>query len=64
LEEIDIHVSRAPPEHKRVLVKIYTKTGHWTEHATRLECSSKDSYFRAKKSAEVYLNTSLSVRMT
>jgi len=55
---IDVAVSRAPPQHKLILVEVYTKGGHWSDHAARLRLSA-DSYFRRKKRAEVYLNSLL-----
>ena len=54
LEEIDVHVSRSPPQHKRMLVECYTKHGSWRDHAARLNLSA-DSYYRRKKRAEVFL---------
>lgn len=58
LEEIDAAVSRAPVEHKKVLVECYTKSGHWRDHAARLSLTER-TYFRQKKGAEVFLYQSL-----
>ncbi len=58
LAEIDVAVARSPPQHKLILVEVYTKEAHWREHAARLRLSA-DGYYRRKKSAEVYLNTAL-----
>jgi len=58
LAEIDVEVARSPPQHKLILVEVYTKDAHWRDHAARLRLSA-DSYFRRKKTAEVYLNTRL-----
>lgn len=62
LAEIDLAVTRSPPQHKRILVECYTKDAHWRDHAARLQLST-DAYFRQKKKAEVYLNTSLRAQM-
>jgi hypothetical protein len=62
IAELDVLVSRSPPQHKLILVEHYTKSGGWKDHAARLRLE-KDAYFRRKKTAEVYLNTILMVRM-
>lgn len=56
LEAIDIAVTRAPTDYRIVLVEHYTKRGDWREHAARLGWGEA-TYFRRKKTAEVYLNT-------
>lgn len=60
LVEIDVAVTRALPQHKLVLVEIYTKgqPWYWRDHAARLQLG-KDAYFARKKTAEVYLNRQL-----
>jgi hypothetical protein len=58
LIEIDVAIARAPPQHKLMLVEVYTKEAHWREHAARLHLS-EDGYFRRKKKAEVFLYRTL-----
>ena len=55
---LDVAVARSPPQHKLIIVEAYTKSGDYRDHAARLNLSV-DSYYRRKKSAEVYLNTAL-----
>lgn len=58
IAELDTVIARAPPQHKLILVEAYTKGGDYHDHAARLMLSV-DSYYRRKKSAELYLNTTL-----
>jgi hypothetical protein len=62
IAEIDACVSRAPPQHKLILVEFYTKDGDYRDHAARLRLSI-DALYRRRKTAEVYLNTALRVQM-
>lgn len=62
LAAIDACVSRAPPQHKLILVEAYTKDGDYRDHCARLKLSV-DAWYRRKKTAEVYLNTVLQSQM-
>lgn len=55
---IDVAVARSPPQHKLILVEVYTKDTHYREHAARLQLSV-DAFYRRRKRAEVYLNNVL-----
>jgi hypothetical protein len=58
LAEIDVAVSRSPPQHKLIIVECYTKHGDARDHAARLRLS-RDSFYRRKKMAEVFLYQTL-----
>ena len=62
IAELDGLIARSPPQHKLIIVEAYTKGGDYRDHAARLRLSV-DAYYRRKKSAEVYLNTSGAVQM-
>lgn len=62
LADIDACVSRAPHEHKRIIVETYTKSGTYRDHAARLALSV-DAFYRHRNKAEVYLNTQLTAQM-
>lgn len=64
LADIDNGVSMCPPQHKLMLVEVYTKHGDWKDHIARLRqhhviIQSVSAYYRRKNSAESYLNTLL-----
>jgi hypothetical protein len=56
IAELDVVIARSPPQHKLMLVEVYTKSGDYRDHAARLNLSV-DAFYRRKKRAEVYLNT-------
>ncbi len=56
IAELDALVSRLPPQHKLIVVEVYTKGGDYRDHAARLRLSV-DAFYRRRKSAEVHLNT-------
>lgn len=58
LMEIDVAVARSPPQHKLILVEVYTKDAHYLDHCARLRLSV-DAFYRRRKKAETYLNTLL-----
>jgi hypothetical protein len=58
LEEIEITISRSPPQHKLILVEHYTKDGGPRDHAARLSLSI-DSYYRRKNLAERHVYSAL-----
>lgn len=53
LQRVDDAVLRASPQHKLMLVEIYTKRASSEEHAARLRLTMP-SYFRRKKVAELH----------
>ena|SRR6188474_909871 len=55
LAELDVLVSRCPPQHKLILVETYTKGGNYLDHAARLRITV-NAYYGRRKRAEVYLN--------
>jgi hypothetical protein len=66
LADIDHGVATCPKHHKLMLVEIYTKNGDWKDHIARLRqnhilIESVSAYYRRKNSAEVYLNSQLSI---
>jgi hypothetical protein len=56
IAQIDVLISRSPPQHKLILVETYTKAGNYEDHAARLRLSV-DAFYRRRKTAEVYLNS-------
>jgi hypothetical protein len=60
LVELDRIVFLAPPQHKRVIVEVYTKHGRSADHAARLQLSVRD-YWRRKTRAEQFVCRRLQV---
>lgn len=56
IAELDTLIARSPPQHKLILVEVYTKGGDYRDHSARLNLSV-DAFYRRRKRAEVYLNT-------
>jgi hypothetical protein len=59
LAEVDRVIATAPPQHKLILVEIYTKEGDYRAHAVRLRLSV-DAYYRRKNLAEKHVYAMLS----